>query len=494
MSTTNSRDGKSMSDMLSSFAFKKTPKKSPTKATTDPLPQKTNEKPSEPPKSTKQASENDEVQLKKVKLSEPIQKEEQDTSMKIENPPLDQDVPKRVTLEIPETKPKQNRKPKPQKTEKKPAQPPKVKILEINDLADLSVFKQESPPPQSISKSGIEEEEEEPIAEGGEEFPTTSGQFSDESMNLPDWAKEANIKDKKGRRPDEEGYDSTTLYIPPKALDKMGKTIKKYWEVKSQHYDKVVFVRFGKVYCAYHRDAIICHTLIGSSLYNRHGSSAAFVYPNKIARYCQRLLDIDYKSVLVEPVPIEGEKEESELQIYQVITKGTYVEPNPNNLTPRYCLFLTVIENQQEWGFTYVDTTTHEFFMGEFKDTPNRTRLKSLLLRVMPVEITFRMQEIPREVIVMMKNLYWKPTITPLTLLKPRYIEVVINKLDRYFDFDEEPSPDLQVLKGLVMKVKEYLSTQEEQKDIEHSNSSNPVEDPKKYPQLLDFAGVIYDS
>ena len=352
--------------------------------------------------------------------------------------------PKIVTLQVPETTTQK-------KTTKKPkaaaASQPKVKILEINDLADLDVFQKEKSPTNEDIQTSTQIIEEEPP--GIEEFETEKGQFTDETINLPEWAKEANIKDSQGRRPDEEGYDPTTLYIPPKALDKMGKTVKKYWEVKSQHYDKVVFVRFGKTYCAYHRDAIICHTLIGSSLYNRHGSSTIFVYPNKIIKYCQRLLDIDYKSVLVEPVPVktEDDKEESELQIFQVITKGTYVEPNPENLTPRYCLFLT--ENNQEWGFTYVDTTTHEFFMGEFKETPNRTRLKSLLLRVKPVEIAFRDREMNREIVTMMKNLHWKPTITPLSLLKPMNLKVIIGKFERYLA-ENGHHENFKVIKELI--------------------------------------------
>ena len=123
-----------------------------------------------------------------------------------------------------------------------------------------------------------------------------------------------NIKDKKKRRPDEEGYDATTIYIPESFLkeqtvcmtvlhipcqnaphvsiysvtyyelkdsninfiqrltevevliivlnSKLGFFLsqpaqRQWWELKSEHFDTVLFFKMGKFYELFHMDAVL---------------------------------------------------------------------------------------------------------------------------------------------------------------------------------------------------------------------------------------------
>jgi DNA mismatch repair protein MSH6 len=52
------------------------------------------------------------------------------------------------------------------------------------------------------------------------------------SEKIPFWALPENVKDIYGKRPSEENYDPTTLYVPKKELEKLTATMKQYWEIK----------------------------------------------------------------------------------------------------------------------------------------------------------------------------------------------------------------------------------------------------------------------
>lgn len=58
-----------------------------------------------------------------------------------------------------------------------------------------------------------------------------------------EWLDPSCIKDANGRRPDHPLYDRTTLYIPPKVLDKMSASQKQYWSVKCKYMDVVLFFK-----------------------------------------------------------------------------------------------------------------------------------------------------------------------------------------------------------------------------------------------------------
>ena len=53
----------------------------------------------------------------------------------------------------------------------------------------------------------------------------------------------------------------------------------------------------------------------------------------------------------------------------------------------KYLMVLIEIENK--FGFVFVETTTHEFFFGEFEDDINRTNLRTLTYRTKPLEIIY---------------------------------------------------------------------------------------------------------
>jgi len=57
-----------------------------------------------------------------------------------------------------------------------------------------------------------------------------------------------NIRDADGNPVGHPDYDPRTLYIPPAAWSKFTAFEKQFWEIKSKHWDTVVFFKKGKFY------------------------------------------------------------------------------------------------------------------------------------------------------------------------------------------------------------------------------------------------------
>jgi DNA mismatch repair protein MSH6 len=65
------------------------------------------------------------------------------------------------------------------------------------------------------------------------------------------------IRDKNMNRPGSEDYDPRTLYIPTVQWNKFTPFERQFWEIKSEHFDTVVFFKKGKFYELYENDADI---------------------------------------------------------------------------------------------------------------------------------------------------------------------------------------------------------------------------------------------
>lgn len=63
--------------------------------------------------------------------------------------------------------------------------------------------------------------------------------------------------DKNMRRPNHPEYDPSTLHVPAEAWPKFTNNMKRYWEIKSDHYDKIVLFKMGKFYELFYDDAAI---------------------------------------------------------------------------------------------------------------------------------------------------------------------------------------------------------------------------------------------
>ena len=106
--------------------------------------------------------------------------------------------------------------------------------------------------------------------------------------------------DAKRRRPQDPDYDCTTVYIPPFEYQKLTATMKQYWDIKAQMYDKICLFKLGKFYEIFFNDAIICHKLL--DLAWMHEVKRLHVgFPEKLLDdYIEKLVGLGHKLVVVE--------------------------------------------------------------------------------------------------------------------------------------------------------------------------------------------------
>lgn len=66
----------------------------------------------------------------------------------------------------------------------------------------------------------------------------------------PIWAMKNTEKclDKQGRNFRHPEYDPTTLLVPEAERRKLTNTMKQYWDIKSDNFDKIVLFKLGKFY------------------------------------------------------------------------------------------------------------------------------------------------------------------------------------------------------------------------------------------------------
>ena len=79
--------------------------------------------------------------------------------------------------------------------------------------------------------------------------------------HLPSFLQPQNILDSKKRSPSSADFDPTTVWIPPFEYQRLSATMKQYWDIKSQMYDKICLFKLGKFYEIFFQDAILCNWL-----------------------------------------------------------------------------------------------------------------------------------------------------------------------------------------------------------------------------------------
>uniref|UniRef100_A0A1I8GI21 Ubiquitin-fold modifier 1 n=1 Tax=Macrostomum lignano TaxID=282301 RepID=A0A1I8GI21_9PLAT len=72
-----------------------------------------------------------------------------------------------------------------------------------------------------------------------------------------DWLRPERIRDSAGRRPDNPEYDGRTLLVPERYYTQVTPAMRQWWELKSRHFDTVLFFKVGKFYELYHMDAVL---------------------------------------------------------------------------------------------------------------------------------------------------------------------------------------------------------------------------------------------
>jgi len=274
----------------------------------------------------------------------------------------------------------------------------------------LSAFPTEVKPNQNL-QSRIRNTTDRELFVDNVENAFDYNQFQD---STPDWAKKEQMRDKNKRRPGDPQFDHTALFIPESEMKKLSPTMRQYWKIKSENYDKIVLFKLGKFYEIFYEDALICHQELDLSWM---GKSMSVGFPEKtLDKYAYILVNKGYKVCVVEQMETSKEMRQKDKIIkrapVQIMSKGTYVDPNDSNMEPK--ILLSIRCKKCFIAITYLDIGSNVFTMGAFLDDTNFTIFKTFISQIRPVEVVFETMETPYEIINIVRNSPAKPLLSPM--------------------------------------------------------------------------------
>lgn len=219
-----------------------------------------------------------------------------------------------------------------------------------------------------------------------------------------DWLRPDKLRDAKKRRPDHPEYDPTTLFVPDEFKKTQTPAHRQWWEMKSSHFDCVLFFKVGKFYELYHMDATVGVNELGFT-YMR-GEYAHSGFPESAyARMASTLVSKGYKVARVEQTETPDMVQERckrtgqnskwdkvvKREICQVTCKGTEIcgfqDNGPTDAATNYMMAIVEQEGnkgQTTYGVCFIDTSIGQFNLGQFDDDKHCSRLLTTLAHYPP--------------------------------------------------------------------------------------------------------------
>lgn len=238
-----------------------------------------------------------------------------------------------------------------------------------------------------------------------------------------DFIQPAYIRDAKGRRPDHPEYDARTLFIPESFLKQQTPGHRQWWDIKSKHFDCVLFFKVGKFYELYHMDASVGVKELG--LTYMRGEYAHSGFPERAyERMVTSLVERGYKVARIEQTEnpemmserVKKTKNASKFdkvvkrEVCQITNKGILVHGQQVNLTLTHeaNYMLVIVEKSSSkisrYGICFVDTSIGDFRIGEFDDDLQCSRLLTLLAHNPPVLVLLERGGLSPRTALIVKN------------------------------------------------------------------------------------------
>ncbi|XP_008281190.1 DNA mismatch repair protein Msh6 isoform X2 [Stegastes partitus] len=227
-----------------------------------------------------------------------------------------------------------------------------------------------------------------------------------------EWLQDGRRKDSKRRRQTEDGYDLTTLYVPEDFLNRNTPGMRRWWQLKSQMFDTVIFYKVGKFYELYHMDAVIGVSEMGLTFMK--GTWAHSGFPEiGFGRFSDVLVQKGYKVARVEQTETPEMMEARcktlakptkfdrvvRREVCRIITRGTQtysvLDGAPSESQSKFLLSLKEKAEEESsgryrtYGVCFVDTSVGCFHVGQFPDDRHCSRLRTLIAHFAPAEVLF---------------------------------------------------------------------------------------------------------
>jgi DNA mismatch repair protein MSH6 len=226
-----------------------------------------------------------------------------------------------------------------------------------------------------------------------------------------EFLKPSKIRDKNKNRPGHPDYDSRTLYVPPDFHQTVSPAMHQWWNLKSSHFDCILFFKVGKFYELYHQDAVVGVEELGFTYMGKDNHAHSGFPESAYEKMASTLVERGYKVARVEqtenPAMMEerckktGQRDKyskvMKREVCQITDRGTQIFSNGQQkmTTSSDANFLLSIAEMKKtpsssrYGVCFVDTSIGDFTIGEFDDDQQCSRLLTLMSHYSPVLVLY---------------------------------------------------------------------------------------------------------
>ena len=189
---------------------------------------------------------------------------------------------------------------------------------------------------------------------------------------------------------------------------------KQYLEIKKQYPNTILFFRLGDFYETFDHDAEIASTELDIVLTSRNVAKGqripmAGIPFHAADNYIGRLISKGFHVAICEQIGDQPKKGIFPRKVVRVITPGTVIEPGLIR-NDRSNYLVSIFISDENVGFAYLEISTGEFAVTEFKHDKTFTKLLAEISRLNPAEIlipeTLELEQIPGSFLTKIPN--WK--------------------------------------------------------------------------------------
>ncbi|KAL3892164.1 hypothetical protein ACJMK2_004398 [Sinanodonta woodiana] len=260
-----------------------------------------------------------------------------------------------------------------------------------------------------------------------DDSPITSA--ASEERDFPhtklDFLRPEKIRDKAGNPMSNPDYDPKTLYLPDSFMKQQTPAMRQWWDMKSQHFDTILFFKMGKFYELFNMDAVVAVRELG--LIYMKGEHAHSGFP-EIAynRYADTLIQKGYKVARIEQTETPDMMAERckklanptkfdkvvKREICRITSCGTktfnVMDGECGDSQSTYLLAvlekLETAEGCPTYGVCFVDTSIGKFYIGQFSDDRHCSRLRTLIAHYTPVQVLHEKGKMSQKTSLMLSN------------------------------------------------------------------------------------------
>jgi DNA mismatch repair protein MSH6 len=332
--------------------------------------------------------------------------------------------------------------------------------------------------PENISANDRAPEKKKKSFQAAVNALTGKGKDKDEARRP--WL--ANIRDADGNSKDHPDYNPRTVFVPAYAWKELSPFETQYWEIKKNLWDTVVFFKKGKFYELYENDATLGHQLFDLKLTDRVNMRMVGVPESSLDTWVNQFIAKGYKVARVDQMesalgkeirerdgaaPPKKGKEDKIIrrELKTILTKGTLVDQAMlQDDMATYCMAIKELssDDEPEFGIAFVDTSTAQFQVVQFKDDTTMTKFETLIAQTRPQELLLEKGSISAKALRILKNNTSLSTIwnylTPTKEFLPADIACREIEAADYFKDHENKAwpPVLQTIKEKELVMSAY--------------------------------------